>query len=389
MTTYRRGLSLLCIVAMLMALPLFSLAEPPPVYNYVVNTNSLNLRSGPGYEYAILGSAPRNEMVQVFHYENAYQWARVSILSSGLNGYMNAAYLSATPQSGGGMPGNARAMVKNPSPTGFLNLRETPSYSAKVLGIYYNGTLCTVLSQTGGWYHVQMDNGLRGYFRGEFLSFDYIPSEPPPPPAGNMGTARVTSSGGRVNLRQGPGYSYPVLASYYPGKIVTVYSKGTGFWQVSVDGLMGYMDSRFLRTTSSGGGSGSGNATVKSGARLNLRETPSTSARILGVYRAGTAVRVERQGLEWCQVSIPSTGARGYFMTKFLSLQGLPEIPTKVVKHPSGSYVNLRSLPSKVTGAVNMRMPHNSVVTMLSPGSVWSRVRFGTVNGYVMTSFLK
>ena len=390
MNKSRRALCLM-LTAALLAVSIPLVAYPGPLYLYVGNTSSLNLRSGPGYEYAIIGNALRDQAVEVLGYENEGAWAHVRVQATGAYGYMDASFLFTEPlgtPANPGYPANARAMVKNPSPTGFLNLRAQPSYSAKVLGIYYNGTICNILSYFGGWYHVMMDNGLKGYFRGEFL-FTFDPTTPAPS-SPSQGTAQVTSSGGRVNLRQGPGYEYPVLSSYRPGTTVIVYSKGPGFWQIMVDGVTGFMDSRFLRATSGGGspGAGGANATVKSGAVLNLRQQPSTSARILGKYASGTAVKVRRQGLEWCYVSVPSTGATGYFMTKYLRLVGLPEVPTKVVKHPWGSYVNLRGQPS-TGGSVTLRVKHNSVVTVLAPMGDWTRVRFGSTAGFMMSSFLK
>ena len=276
------------------------------------------------------------------------------------------------------------AVVRNPVATQFLNLRQFPSYSAPVLGIFYNGTQCTVLSESGGWYNVRMDNGLVGYFRGEFLSFDLTPVPPPAPPS--QGTARIVSSGGRVNLRQGPSYAYPVIASYYPGKTVYVYSKSGTFWQVSVDAIIGYIDRSFLKPADGGSG-GSGNATIKGSGKLNLRAEPNTSARVISQYEPGTSVKVTAQGLEWCAVTIPSTGAKGYFMTKYLRLTGLPEIPTKIVKN-NGSYVNLRGAAGQ-SASITTKVPHNSVVTILIPGASWTRVKFGAVSGFMMTAFLK
>ena len=404
MQRLRKGLLLLIVLVFILgAAPSRSYATPAleGQYAFVVGTSSLNLRSGPGLQYNILGSAARGDMVQVLSYEGGSSWWSVRLLSNSMVGFMDATYLGAAPEplttsqpvypifpvypTYPPYPMNMQAVVNNPVSTQFLNLRQLPSYTAPVLGIYYNGTVCTVLSESGGWYYVEMAGGLRGYFRGEYLSFDPIVT-PTPPPA-SQGTAKIVSSGGKVNLRQGPGYNYPVLAFYYPGKIVTLYTKSGSFWQISVDGLMGFMDRNFLQVVDGGT---QGNATVKAGiGSLNLRAQPATTAKVLGSYKEGTAVQVKNQGLEWCQVTIPSTGASGYFMTKFLTLINLPEIPTKIVKNPTGSYVNLRSLPSLTLGAVNMKMPHNSVVTILAPAGEWTRVRFGTVNGYVMSVFLK
>ena len=60
-------------------------------------------------------------------------------------------------------------VVTNPNANSFLNLRQAPSYNAKVLGIYYNGVPCVLLSQSGGWYSVRVD-GVEGYFRQEYIT---------------------------------------------------------------------------------------------------------------------------------------------------------------------------------------------------------------------------
>ncbi len=403
MKKIRRALALLMMLTALLAAGLPPAAAEPvsDVYAYVVNTSWLNIRSGPGLGYEVLGQALRDEPVQILSYEGGSTWVSARVVSSGIVGFMDSTYLSSTP--GGTVPStpsvtsapivpmisspiNMRAVVKNPVATQFLNLRQYASYSAPVLGIYYNGTPMTVINETDGWYYVQMDSGLRGYFRREYVSFDIDSSAPGIPSV--IDTAVITSSGGRVNVRQGPGYNYAVIASYYPGKQVSVYSRSGTFWQVSVDGLIGYIDRNFLRASGSGGSTGSGNATVKGSGSLNLRALPDTSARVLGQYRPGTAVKVTAQGLDWCAVTIPSTGAKGYFMTRYLKLSGLPEIPTKIVKN-NGSYVNLRS-QNKQSSNVITKVPHNSVVTVLTPPSGgWSRVRYGSVNGYMMSYFLK
>ncbi len=395
--TKRLGLWLAVLLLLSLIAPLTTHAVPVTgVYEYVVNTSWLNLRSGPGTSYDVTGQALSGEAVQILSYEGGSTWVSVRIVSSGLIGFMDSTYLSSTP---GGFPGptappivpaisgpiNLRAVVRNPVPSQFLNLRQYASYSSPVLGIFYNGAKMTVMTETDGWYYVLMDTGLRGYFRTEFVSFDTDPGNPVIP--GIIDTAKVVSSGGRVNMRQGPAYSYAVISSYYPGKIVSVYSKTGTFWRVSVDGIFGYIDRNFLSTTG-GGGTGSGNAVVRGSAKLNLRADPSLSASVIGQYAPGTAVKVTRQGLDWCAVTITSTGAKGYFMTKYLTLSGLPEMPTKIVKN-SGSYVNLRTKPNASTGLVLTKVPHNSVVTMLSPGTSWSRVRFGAINGYMMNAFLK
>ncbi|MGI6695024.1 MAG: SH3 domain-containing protein [Christensenellales bacterium] len=383
------------MMAILLALALLPMGvQAAGSYATVINTSRLNVRSGPGMEYPIVGFAPRGEWVEI----NASTgvWYQGRVVSTGISGYMNGNYLSFS-GGGGGTPGS-QAVVNNPVPSQFLNLRQYPSYSAPVLGIYYNGAVATVISSADGWYYVEID-GQRGYFRGEFLSFT----------GGGGGgggggapgsTATVHSSnGGRVNLRSGPGYDYNVIGSFAPGTVVTVYSREGRFWFVSAHGASGYMDRNFLRDGSipyppSPPGPapipGTTNAIVtpRKGS-LNLREQASTSSRVVGSYPGNTAVNVTKQGLTWCRVSIPSAGTSGYMMTRYLTLYGLPAVPTLRVRHPQRSYVNLRTSPSQAYGNVTLRVPHGSTVTVLTPGGEWTQVRYEGRTGYMMSHFLK
>ena len=149
-----------------------------------------------------------------------------------------------------------------------------------MLAIFYNGTPVNVISQADGWCYVLV-GGLNGYFRAEFLSFAGG--------GGNAGPATVYSSnGGRVNMRTGPSYAYNAAWQLSHGTTVTVLLKGTRFWQISHGGNVGFVDSNFLRSGTSPAPSpgGTGNAVVRKGANLNLREQPNLNARVLSVLPA-------------------------------------------------------------------------------------------------------
>ncbi|MDD3572936.1 MAG: SH3 domain-containing protein, partial [Eubacteriales bacterium] len=106
-------------------------------------------------------------------------------------------------------------------------------------------------------------------------------------------------------------------------------------------------------------------------------------------YPGNTAIIITRQGLTWCRVTVPHDGATGFMMTRYLTLYGLPAVPTLRVHHPSGSYVNLRTRPSQATGIVTLRVPSGSLVTVLTPGGEWTQVKYDGKVGYMMSYFLK
>ena len=246
-------------------------------------------------------------------------------------------------------------------------------------------------------------NNQVGYFRKEYVSLVST----------STGTVRYVQSpnGGKVNLRSAPFLNGSSIIGQYPaGTQVSVLLSSPvqgAYWKVSVNGAAGYMDSRYL-AASSGGNSypvnpggvypspstrpkAQGYATVnnpKATQYLNLRQQPSQSARVIAQYRNGVRFEVLAPGEVWTNVYGTATGNIGYFMTKYLKLSGVSSSPSKSVSNGS-SFVNLRSAPSKVNGQVYTRVPSGSTVTVLIPGDEWTKVRYGSTEGYMMTCFLK
>lgn len=390
-------LCLLCILSMAVAsLP----AQATSAVSYggaldyaiVEGTSTLNLRQGPGTEYAWLGSAQANDWIRILG--ESGNWYYVTIVESGLTGFMSKNFLTLSAASSSVGTGG---VVNNPKATQFLNLRQFPSYSAPVLGIYYNGTHFSTLSFSDGWYQVLLGDGKVGYFRQEFVTVGGG--------AAGAGTAFVrTANGGKLNLRNAPTYqNSSILAQIANGRQVTVLLKGNLFWKVSVDGLVGYMDCSFL-TERAGSGTGGtlppsitqkpetqGYAIVnnpKATQYLNLRSQPTTTSKVVAQYKNGVRFEVIEQGETWCKVYGSATGNIGYMMTKYLNLYGLPGTPTKTVQN-GNTYVNLRSAPSKETGNIYQRIYSGAQVTVLTPGDEWTQVRHGNTVGYMMTWFLK
>ena len=150
------------------------------------------------------------------------------------------------------------------------------------------------------------------------------------------------------------------------------------------------MSSGSSSSGSTGGSSSGGFAVVSNpGAneKLNLRESASKKARSIGKYGNGVQVTVLEQGNVWCKVRVD--GKTGYMMTEFLKFYGLSGAATATVSHPDRTFVYLRNGPSQSTGRVLQKVPHGTKVTILSPGSTWTKVSYNGRTGYMMTRFLK
>ena len=149
-------------------------------------------------------------------------------------------------------------------------------------------------------------------------------------------------------------------------------------------------------------------ATVTATDVLYLRDEPRTDGEILGRYRHGTKVEIlnSTKYRNWAKVRVG--GKVGYMYKSYLSAytsDGKSSSSsgssssgssgskssgtiTKTVRSSNGGPVNLRRRASTKTSLM-ARMPVGSKVTVLSSGSVWTRVLYQGKDGWVMTKFLK
>lgn len=353
-------------------------------FGTVSNSNKVNLREGASKSYDIIGSYKRGTWLRII--DDYGSWYKVSG-PDGKTGYMMKEYIY--------ISAGAKGIIGIVNVNGSLNMRSSASYSGKVTASYPDGTPCILLSERGEWYHVSVD-GKNGYFHEDYIDTKYTTYSP------DVCTV-VNANGGNVNLRKGPGKSYGIVKSIKNGSLGMILQQGDGWWKISVNGYVGYMDASFLKdgivrktTTSSGSSSSSssssGSSSVKDGyatvntGKLYLRQSASKSSKSLGLFPRGTYVTVLEQGNTWCKVKV--NGTTGYMMTEYLKFHGLNAVATAYVDHPKGTYVNMRNAPSKSTGAVILRVPHGAKVTVLTPGSTWSQIKYNGKTGYMMTSFL-
>lgn len=195
---------------------------------------------------------------------------------------------------------------------GGLNLRQTPSLDAKVLGQYWTGTWVEVLEKGNTWCKVNVD-GKAGYMMTQYLNMGS---------AGNTLYVR-TNTGIGLNMRKGPGTNYPIITSFPMGTAVTLVQKGNGWNKVRVGGLTGYMSAKFL--------SGEKNPeytkpvepfkavlhNINGGSVVNFRLYPGMNTKILKTLPVGTVVTVTETGVNWSKVTLKD-GTVGYVSTYFL-----------------------------------------------------------------------
>ncbi len=361
----------------------------------VTGSGTLNLRQGPGTEFDRLYTAKRNDWVMILG--ESGNWYQVMVMDNGKVGYMSKNYLSSANETTTG--GQTTGVVSNPVATQYLNLRQYPSLSAPVLGIYYNGATFTVLSSVDNWYQVNI-YGKTGYFMKNYVTVTS--------PSAQKTAVISAPNSGKTNLRSAPSMTDSTILSQYPnGTKVQVLLEGNKFWRVSVNGKVGYMDKSLLKYSASSatGSTSSGNTGTPAPAQkpttkgyayvnnpiatqvLNLREQASATSRVIAQYKNGVRFQVISPGEVWTKVYGSATGNVGYMMTKYLTLNGTAST-IKTIQNGS-TYVNFRSAPSVSASTVYARLYTGTPITVLTPGDQWTQIRYNGQTGYVMTQFLK
>lgn len=350
---------------------------------------------------------------------------------------------------------------------GFLNLRQSPSLNAPILGVALEGAMVKVLRLEADWALVEY-NDLQAYAMRKLLSDVYqqeqpvlpedtSPTEAPSPedapaeqpPATNTNQAMIFCTDGFVNFREAPSLSGRVLMQVPHGAYLDVLESHGEFTHVSYMGIEGYVMSSFLVKGDAFGGSSSdatpaptatdepprqqetpvltetpqppvsdGAAdeetssapeTSENGYRpatvttqrgsLNLREAPRENAYILTQIPQYAPVEAYAIDNDWCAVRY--NGREGYAMSRFLTFGTAPQTtpaPTASLPMPNDSLgqarvttksgsLNLRMTPQH-NGAILRTIPQGRTVDVHSINGEWALVSYQGYSGYVMLAYL-
>ena len=281
------------------------------------------------------------------------------------------------------------ALVKG----GSLNLRESASLTAKVLGQYPTGTLVEINEYGDEWCKVSV-NGKTGYMMTKYLSRAQ---------ASQSATVK-TNTGIGLNLRESPTLSGTIITSVKNGEKVTVLQRGITWSRVSSGESEGFAATQYLNfgTGSTGGSTGGTTSTPQSGKVavvnnpkatqvLNLRKEASLNASVLGYYRNGVKVTILQSGSTWHKVQVED-GKVGYMMAQYLKTTdetgNFQFYLATTFNANGGKIVNFRTGPS-LSSKIIRTVPVGTQVTVIQHGTDWCKVTIGEDTGYISTWFLK
>ena len=199
-----------------------------------IDGSYVRMRSGPSTNSSILGTYQNGTPLTITGTENG--WTKVTI--GGVSGYIRSDYVS-----GGGADSKA-GYIKG---TG-VRMRSGASTTSSILGVYNTGTKMTITGESGNWYKVSY-SGRDGY-----VSKDYMTTTKPDNGGGSTSQTGYIK-GNDVRLRSGAGTNYSILGTYNNGTPLTITGTSGNWTAVTINGVKGYVNSTYVTTTKSDGGS--------------------------------------------------------------------------------------------------------------------------------------
>ena len=377
----------------------------------VVNVSShLNIRSGAGTGYSIVGSLSNEETVNIL--EKSDSWYHIS--HNGITGYVSVEYLQeVSAESSSTESISSRTLESSSSGTGkvvnvssHLNIRAGAGTGYSIVGSLSNGVTVNILGKSGSWYHIS-HNGITGYVSAEYLQ--EISSENISTGSGessSSGTGKVVNISSHLNIRSGAGTGYSIVGSLSNGATVNILGKSGSWYHISHNGITGYVSAEYLQELSSennssisGESSSSGTGKVVNvSSHLNIRAGAGTGYSIVGSLSNGVTVNILGKSGSWYHIS--HNGITGYVSAEYLqevssgsNSSGSTSIGSTVSSGKGQVYnvtsnLRVRSNPSTNSTVLGYLL-NGEVVDIIGSSNGWVHINYQGTTGYVSAEYIK
>ncbi len=301
--------------------------EPDKLETSVVVTvtaNDVNLRKGPGTNYARIGSTSKGKtftITQVVEGGN-YIWGYYGTgwICLQYTNYSTVSQKPAEPEATEPQPTEPTEPAPTTPPTAaptepaaepatgkinanpFLRVRKGPGTGYAVVDTLQNGEKVTILQQKS------VGSSIWGEISNGWISMSYVimdtPAQPENTPSGDQTAAgkKGTITCGLLNVRSGAGVNYSIVGQYRKNETVTVTEEktvGSTTWGKTVKGWVS-MDYVSLQSTESstpaapdsGSTAAQITGTVTSNDVLRIRSGAGTSYSVVGYLNSGTKVTI-------------------------------------------------------------------------------------------------
>ncbi|MGE1115281.1 SH3 domain-containing protein [Priestia megaterium] len=201
---------------------------------YKVTASKLNVRSGAGTTYGIIGSVVKDQTLSVV--SKSGSWYKINY--NGRTGYVSSDYVQAQASGTATPPAESTTYTVTAST---LNVRSGAGTNYASIGSVTKGQKLSVVSKSGSWYKINY-NGRTGY-----VSSDYVQASGTATPPAESTTYTVTAS--TLNVRSGAGTNYASIGSVTKGQKLSVVSKSGSWYKINYNGRTGYVSSDYVQAS--------------------------------------------------------------------------------------------------------------------------------------------
>ena len=232
----------------------FKLGNPPPPPPpgpiwYKVTATALNVRSGPGTNFGVVGLLKQDEVVKGLANSSDGAWAQILREADNLTGWSFKQYLTLT-----SAPTPPPPPLPPPTEEWFkvtasaLNVREGPGLEFRSVGLLFRNEVVQRLatSPDGNWYQVKRNyDGLTGW------SFkDYLEPTTAPPPVSEETFEWFQVTATALNVREGPSTSFKSIGFLSKNEtVMQLEATPDGSWRKiqKADGFAGWAFGQYLK----------------------------------------------------------------------------------------------------------------------------------------------
>ena len=338
---------------------------------HLINTTFLHFRSAATLDSDIISTLNENSKISVI--KKVGSWYEVNV--NGQTGYVYAYYLSVTANNKPNINAPTKPENKPSKPipesngigtgnlinTTFLHLRDKATTDSNIIETLYDNDKIVVLAKDGAWYKVNV-SGTVGYVYGYYLNVNY-----------NNDNSNINSNTGNnsnivlgqvinspyLHVRAGAGTNFSILEDIYRGDKVEVIKKLGDWYEIKINGKIGYVYDYYLEIVSGNLSDNKPNENIKPNvdkpsikvehgiivgvSSLNVRKEPSTNSKILGTLHKDDIVSIISGNNGWFKILYK--GEEAYVSANYITLTE----PYEDSKTEASSDVK----PFNATGIVN------------------------------------
>lgn len=370
------------LLILIFSLVISDFIQPASAQSKNVAAESLNVRSGPGLSYDIIGSLKQGDSLQILDTYN--DWYKISY--KGHDGWI-ASWLTESSTKSDGQ--DVIAQVDG------LNFREAPSTDSTVLARLNSGDRARLIKNSNDWLQIEF-NGTTGWVFSEYATIAETSDKKSKASEENI-TATFQVGVDALNVRKEANQSSKKVAVIYKNETYNIVKKDGNWLKIELnDKQQGWVYSFHGHVNNSSNPSESHSESGKTITVLtngtNIRAEASTSSAIVQRADAGEQFSVKKQHGDWYEIHL-SSGATA-FIAEWVVSSG--ETTTAFEKKPTANRIagTLNGLTIVVDaghggndkGTIGARGTYEKTITLKTADLLANKLKAAGANVYLTRS---